>query len=285
MKAPLTVFFAIVFIAKSYGQSICQTGGENATLTLTAPAGMVFISITFASYGTPNGSCGSFSIGSCHAANSKTIVEAALLNKNSASIVANNTTFSDPCGGTVKRLYIEAIYSTATPLELLSFSCISPGDNNVLQWQTAHEVNTREFIIERSLDGIQFSEAGKLASNNTEKNLYYYTDNLSLSEAIFYRLKMVDRDGSYKYSQVIRVKNETGNTLQIAPNPAANSISLNRLKTEGLIELSDMQGKVLRKIKVTAQSLKIDLTAYPSGLYLIKYFGKQGTAVQKIIKQ
>lgn len=282
MKATL-LFFALAFIVSVNAQSICQTGSENATLTLTAPPGMVFISVTFASYGTPNGSCGSFSIGACHASNSQTIVEAALIGKNSASIVANNTTFGDPCGGTVKRLYVEALYSAATPLDLLSFSCISSEENNVLQWQTENEVNTKEFIIERSVNGIQFQDAGKVSSNNSGKNQYYYTDNQLLDEVVFYRLKMVDIDGSYTYSQVLRVKNEARNLLQIAPNPVVNSINVNRLKT-GTLELANIQGHVLQKIKANGQSIKIEMAAYPSGIYILKYYGKERTIVQKILK-
>jgi hypothetical protein len=286
MKGLFVAIFTIAFIVNSYCQSICQTGDENATLTLTAPPGMIFVSVSFASYGTPNGSCGSFSIGACHASNSQAIVEAALLGQNSASIAATNGTFGDPCGGTFKRLYIEAVYSVALPLELLSFSCFSSGDNNVLHWQTDNEVNTREFIIERMIEGSRFSEIGKVVSNNSNgKHEYFFTDNLLLNELSFYRLKMIDIDGRYQYSKIIRSKNGSGNRLQAAPNPAVNNISLNQLKPGGLIELTNIQGNVLRRINVTTQTFKIDLSSYPSGMYFIRYSYKNEITVQKILKR
>jgi hypothetical protein len=286
MKGLFVAIFTIAFIINSYCQSICQTGDENATLTLTAPPGMVFVSVSFASYGTPNGSCGSFSIGSCHASNSQSIVEAALLGQNSASIAATNGMFGDPCGGTFKRLYIEAVYSVALPLELLSFSCFTSGDNNVLHWQTDNEVNTREFIIERMIEGSQFSEIGKVVSNNSNgKHEYFFTDDLLLSELSFYRLKMIDIDGRYQYSKIIRSKSGSGNRLQAAPNPAVNKISLSQLKPGGLIELTNIQGNVLRRINVTTQTFKIDLSSYPSGMYLIRYSYKNEITVQKMLKQ
>src|SRR6476620_8538019 len=139
--------FALVISFNATSQTICGTAGENGSVTLTAPGGKVFTSVTFASYGTPDGSCGSFTIGSCHAANSQSIVEAALLNNNSATIVASNGVFGDPCGGTVKRLYIEAVYSFPLPLHLISFSCTSRGSFNILQWQTSNEVNTKAFQV------------------------------------------------------------------------------------------------------------------------------------------
>jgi hypothetical protein len=94
--------------------TICGTVGENNTLTLTAPPNYVFTSVDFASYGTPTGSCGSFTTSSCHSATSYTYVSSQLLGKTgSVSIGATNANFGDPCSGTLKRLYVQA---TATAL-------------------------------------------------------------------------------------------------------------------------------------------------------------------------
>jgi hypothetical protein len=94
--------------------ALCNTVNENATLTLTAPAGARFISINFASYGTPTGSCGSFATSSCHAATSLSVIQAAAIGNNTFSIAASNGVFTDPCVGTVKRLSVEATYSVFT---------------------------------------------------------------------------------------------------------------------------------------------------------------------------
>lgn len=93
--------------------TVCGTANESGSVSLTAPPGYTFISITFASYGTPNGSCGAFSIGGCHASNSLSIVQGLVVGKSgTVNIPANNATFGDPCVGTFKRLYIEAVAST-----------------------------------------------------------------------------------------------------------------------------------------------------------------------------
>lgn len=90
--------------------TMCGTANENNAITLTAPAGNNFIGINFASYGLPNGTCGNFSIGTCHATTSLSVVQTAALNRNTFTVNANNATFGDPCVGTGKRLYIEAVY-------------------------------------------------------------------------------------------------------------------------------------------------------------------------------
>lgn len=89
---------------------VCGTVGENGTINLSAPLGEVFTAVDFASYGTPNGACGSYTIGACHAANSSALTGAAFLGNNSGSITASNGVFGDPCGGTLKRMYVQLHY-------------------------------------------------------------------------------------------------------------------------------------------------------------------------------
>ena len=91
---------------------LCQTPSEGSNAVLTAPAGSYFSTVDFASYGTPTGSCGAFVKGTCHSANSQAVSENYLLGNSSATIPATNAVFTDPCGGTVKRLYVQAVYNT-----------------------------------------------------------------------------------------------------------------------------------------------------------------------------
>jgi hypothetical protein len=109
--------------------TICGTAAENGSVTLTAPAGAVITSIDFASYGTPTGSCGNFALGTCNASNSVSKVSAVALGQNSVTIPATNAFFGDPCGGTVKRLYIQATWLKGSSS---NFDCSKTGPNNVV---------------------------------------------------------------------------------------------------------------------------------------------------------
>ncbi len=285
MRTVFTLFSILSLSLHSKSQSICGTASEGQNLTLTAPAGKKFISVTFASYGTPNGSCGSFTTSACNAANSRSIVETALLGKTTATIPATNATFGDPCNGTVKRLYVEAVYAVVTPLELLSFSGASLEGRNLLQWQTVNEVNTKEFVIERSLDGEQFTSIATLKTNNrTETNTYSYSDELFRDETSLYRLKMIDMDGHFEYSQVVAVKNKTAGDLQILSNPVSSILTLNRLRG-GWVELISIGGTVLQKIQVKNQTLQLNLSPYPTGTYFIRHYNTKGVSVHKIVKR
>ncbi|MDC8003313.1 HYR domain-containing protein [Aureisphaera galaxeae] len=102
---------------------------ENQNLTITAPAGAVITSVDFASYGTPNGSNGSYTIGGCHATNSVAIVEDIALGNNTFTIPATNAVFGDPCFGTFKRLYVTVGYSVLA--SNMAYTCSDIGANTV----------------------------------------------------------------------------------------------------------------------------------------------------------
>ncbi len=91
--------------------SVCGTIGEGGTLQLNAPAADVFTGVTFASYGTPVGSCGNLAVGACNASGSDSVVASLALGKNACAIPANNSTFGDPCFGTPKSLAVQLAYS------------------------------------------------------------------------------------------------------------------------------------------------------------------------------
>lgn len=114
--------------------SVCATANENSSANMSVPAGTVIVHIEFASYGTPNGSCNSFTYGSCHANTSYSVAETYLLGNNSAVIPATNGVFGDPCVGTYKRLYIQAIYGepicTGSTPGQISGSMPAGGDGN-----------------------------------------------------------------------------------------------------------------------------------------------------------
>ncbi|NCX96770.1 MAG: hypothetical protein EBX41_10300, partial [Chitinophagia bacterium] len=87
----------------------CSTASENGTCADTAPAGYVFNRKDFSSYGTPNGSCGAFTIGSCHSISSGNW--SPTLPAASYSIGASNPTWGgDPCSDVPKRMYVQMSY-------------------------------------------------------------------------------------------------------------------------------------------------------------------------------
>jgi hypothetical protein len=282
MKILFTLVTLMVF-AYANAQTVCGTTNENGSITLTAPAGNLFTSIQFASYGTPNGVCGSFTIGACHAANSVSICSAVFVGYNSASINATNGIFGDPCGGTFKRLYIEASYAITLPLRLISFTAKKIEEDKVrLDWVSDHEINTSHFVIERSEDGASFEEAGSVAARSSGGYSYGFTNIIvSTTPTYYYRLKMVDLDGRYQYSNIVRINNNSAQANpSVFPVPADKFITILNDKEQEAIIINNT-GRLIKKILLTRGSQTINIAACNPGIYFIK----TGEGVIKFIKK
>ena len=107
------------------------------------------------------------------------------------------------------------------PIELLSFDATPSGDDVIIEWVTATEVNNDYFTAERSADGIIFEaiETAVGAGNSIRKIQYETMDADPLKGVSYYRLKQTDYDGSYSYSQVEQVDySSESNTTIFASN-------------------------------------------------------------------
>lgn len=135
----LNLLFVLTALASEAFGATCAKVAENQTATLSCPSGQVVSSVDFASYGNPRGSCGSYSIRTCNAATSKTIVQNLCLGKASCKVPASNGTFGDPCSGVSKSLAVQvkcAVAPTASDPNWVrcateSGSCNFSGTRNV----------------------------------------------------------------------------------------------------------------------------------------------------------
>lgn len=112
----------------------------------------------------------------------------------------------------------------AIPVELVSFTAVKSQSIITLKWKTATELNNRGFSVEKGIDGLSFSEITFIPGMGTSTNLNEYTyidENLSIG-TFYYRLKQIDFDGSYAYSNTISVDVELPSQFtlnQNHPNP------------------------------------------------------------------
>ncbi len=182
------------------------------------------------------------------------------------------------------------------PLQLMSFLAENKGKNNQLTWRTASEVNTSHFVVQRSKDGNQFVDLGQVAAINdrTKINTYSFTDQTPLNGNNYYRLKMMDRDGQYKYSN-IEVLNSTAliNNVKVYPNPTQSAINTDfniAEDSEGDLEIYDAFGKQIMKqhldFKKGKNHVGSDLSSHPAGVYMVKILiDGNAVEIQKVIKQ
>ncbi len=178
------------------------------------------------------------------------------------------------------------------PVTGLTFKGLNQGKDNLLEWSTATEYNSKEFQLERSLTGTNFTAiTTKTAAGNssTPRNyLYkdYGIDRLN-SNTMYYRLKQVDLGGSFKYSAIIKLmyKQKTIVKSIVYPNPTQGIITVTvgdkaLIGTQAVVV--DINGKVIQQVKITANSQSFDFNNLLNGVYFIRLNNKE---VMKVIKQ
>lgn len=159
------------------------------------------------------------------------------------------------------------------PVELIRFSGV-PSDNKViLNWSTSSEENNEGFYVERSRDGLSFESIGFISGkgNSNEVHHYDFVDQRPNLGYNFYRLKQVDYDGQFEYSNIISVFNDfirSGITATIYPNPArAEDAKVGVLTgddhTPILISIFDIEGRLIDKLAYSKPGLSENIVKLP----------------------
>ncbi len=185
------------------------------------------------------------------------------------------------------------------PVTWLSFDGVHINQSNQLTWSTASEKNNKVFVVERSLDDENFEAIGIVngVGNSNVVSKYQYTDNqLPDVTALYYRLKQIDVDGKFSYSQVVKIgiddfDMEMGFT--VGPNPFTQNIRISyQLKQPETVYYVLMNSKGL-KIKQGYETanqnegefvIGVD-NSCADGLYFLQIKYNNRNIIHKIIKQ
>ncbi|MBX2921964.1 MAG: T9SS type A sorting domain-containing protein [Chitinophagaceae bacterium] len=173
--------------------------------------------------------------------------------------------------------YILTGVDMALPLRWLVFNAQKCGDDICLRWNTDQEQNTSHFIIERSIDNSTYYNIGNTtAFNQPGEHHYDFTDHNPLPGRIFYRLRQVDLDGRYTYSNTVAV-DLSGNMRQLTvfPNPAGNSITIAYAESYRAVEILDVYGRVVKRAGMTERN-QYNIAQLNPGVYFLRIINRQG---------
>lgn len=152
---------------------------------------------------------------------------------------------------------IRPMYQTSgiLPLNLLSFTANAIGQSVLLNWRTSNEVNTKSFVVEHSTDAANWVETGNVNAKGNGANTYALYDTKPANGKNYYRIRMVDKDGTVTYSPVQSVVfSAKGNSLfTIMPNPANTSATLYLDKNikSGKVTVYDEHGRTVQTLTVS----------------------------------
>lgn len=181
------------------------------------------------------------------------------------------------------------------PIKLLSFDARWFDKNNkrvILDWKTASETNNDYFLIERSINAINFYPIIKTYGQGTTTKINYYTeydDEPFVKGISYYRLKQVDFDGSYAYSQIVALNvNKQVELITIFPNPAKSYIEFivsTAEATNANIRIVDDLGQVLYSeksyLEIGYNKKTINLTNFARGNYILQISTEKNAKTEK----
>lgn len=174
------------------------------------------------------------------------------------------------------------------PIDLISFGAEAHNCEVELKWTIGQLSNFSHFEIERSSSNSNYQQIGKV--DLVQTNSYSFIDktsNLQSNQYYNYRLKLVDIDGSYKYSNAVSVYyncNEASELI-VYPNPSENFVWIECVDAKNVLKvlnIIDMNGKVIQSFKSNESKVKINTTQLANGEYHIQANTRLGTFSQKI---
>ncbi len=175
------------------------------------------------------------------------------------------------------------------PLSLTSFMAYKNNADIMLKWNTENEMNVSKFVVERSNDGLSFSSIGIVNARNQPQGLYTYPDLISLlvpqpTGYLYYRLKMLDLDGNFKYSAVARITLNGPAGITIGPNPFSDHLFVYSKAEIKKITLYDMSGKeIFSSTAIMGNKIMITRPMAKGG-YIARIETANGIETRKVYK-
>ena len=172
------------------------------------------------------------------------------------------------------------------PVRITRFTASKCNSGICLLWVTENEQNLSQYEIEKSSDGSIFRRIASIAAVNTAaKNTYTTKDSSPFNGNNFYRLKMIDEDGNFKYSDIVKVNADDPQHISVFPNPAHNFILLKGINDYKTVKIVDVTGKIQLQQHITTGVKEINTSYLPAGMYLIHLIGSTKTITIKLVKQ
>ena len=177
----------------------------------------------------------------------------------------------------------QPIDNSLLPVTLLDFMAIQRGDDAEITWTTVWEMNSKTFVVERSVDRVNFQPVGQLpgAGESMDPRFYEWIDPGIVhlgSDVFYYRLRHIDLNGGYTFSQTeeLRIVRQDQKVI-VYPNPAQDQVTLQfsqDAEAIGEISLWNPLGQVIRRISFpelnAAQRFDFRVSDLSRGTYILK---------------
>lgn len=192
-------------------------------------------------------------------------------------------------------IYMDNIYfyrEGPLPVKWTSFTAAVKANTVVLNWETATEVNNRGFAVERSKDGRAWSDLTfvNTTAPNGGGSTYTSVDFSPLQGMNFYRLRQMDLDGKFSFSQVRQVNfNGNADAISVYPNPAKGTVNVLVDPTSKKVNynITNAMGRSLKSGILLSEGNvnKLNLQGLPAGVYMLQVTDEKGTKTTRLVVQ
>ncbi|MES2848525.1 MAG: T9SS type A sorting domain-containing protein [Bacteroidota bacterium] len=175
------------------------------------------------------------------------------------------------------------------PVKFLHASATLLNTNTALvKWQVATPMeNAALFIVEFSTDGRNWKKAGEINIDNSSKGNWQLTHTGIPTGNLYYRIKQIDKDGSFTYTRIVLLKNKlNGSGYVIYPNPANNFIAISSgydALNKATVQLFDATGRLLLNKNITSSNEEISTATYQAGTYMLRVVNEEEVMTYKVI--
>jgi predicted outer membrane repeat protein len=177
--------------------------------------------------------------------------------------------------------------ASVLPVDIDSIKGYAAQQIATIEWTSGVEVSLGSYELQSSGNGVDFRPVGSMAPKGSGSHYVYKT--AQYIQNSYYRLKLIDQDGRYYFSQVIRVVDNGIQSSQqdtkelkliLYPNPVGDIIKLQANK-EGLIRIYNLQGQEVLSRQLQVGVNQMNVAGLSSGVYLVKFNGREGRFVKK----
>ncbi|MBC7829460.1 MAG: T9SS type A sorting domain-containing protein [Chitinophagaceae bacterium] len=168
------------------------------------------------------------------------------------------------------------------PIKVKNFTAHAQSDNSVLlRWASVFEITSHKYVIQKSVDGRTFTDIGNLqaAGNSVQTISYSFSDRQLTNSGAYYRLKLVDLDGSFTYTKIIYINNGQVSLgqLSVFPNPFRSEVQLKGISSSDVnrknVKIYNAMGMEVNYRVLGGNAITID-PALPKGVYIIRVKGE-----------
>lgn len=199
----------------------------------------------------------------------------------SNNVVANTVSSAVYNNSTITELTLGSA-AGALPVQLLKFVAQKQNKAAQLQWYTAQEQNSKDFLVQHCTDGLQWQVIGTVsaAGNSSTLTQYDFIHANPVTGNNYYRLLQRDLDGKATYSNVQRVYfTADASEMRVLNNPVKNGLLQLQTSKPGLVNLFNQQGQLIYAQKIAAGLQEINVSTYASGIYYLSW----GTETIKVL--